>query len=53
MAHMLENVGATGIQFTASEADEMNRSVSAIQTRGARLPETIRVFSRVEAAPKL
>jgi len=30
MAHMLENVGATGIQFTASEVEELNRSVSAI-----------------------
>lgn len=53
MAHMLENVGATDIQFTASEADELNRSVSSIQIRGARLPEAVQVFSGVEAPPKL
>ena len=53
MAHMLENVGATGIQFTASEADELNRSVSSIQIRGVRLPEAVQVFSGVEAPPKL
>jgi aryl-alcohol dehydrogenase-like predicted oxidoreductase len=53
MAHMLENVGATGIQFTTSETEELNRSILAIQIRGARLPEAVQVFSGVEAPPKL
>jgi aryl-alcohol dehydrogenase-like predicted oxidoreductase len=53
MAHMLENVGATRIQFTTSEAEELNRCISAIQIRGARLPEAVQVFSGVEAPPKL
>jgi aryl-alcohol dehydrogenase-like predicted oxidoreductase len=52
MPHMLENIGATAVQFTASELAELNRSVSAIQVRGARLPDAVLVFSGVEAPPK-
>jgi len=52
MPHMLENIGATAVQFTASEVAELNRSVSAIQIRGARLPDAVLVFSGVEAPPK-
>lgn len=49
---MLENIGAEAIRFTASEIAELNRSVRAIQVRGARLPDAVQVFSGVEAAPK-
>lgn len=49
MAHMVENIGASSVQFTASEVAELNRSVSAIRVRGARLPEAVQVFSGVEA----
>ena len=49
MAHMLENSGASAIRFTASELGESNRAVAAIQIRGARLPDTVQVFSGVEA----
>jgi len=52
MAHMLENNGAAAIRFTAFEIAELNQSVSAIQIRGARLPDAVQVFSGVEAAPK-
>jgi len=52
MAHMLENIGAAAIQFTPAEIVELNRSVSAIQVRGARLPDFVQVFSGVEAPPK-
>jgi aryl-alcohol dehydrogenase-like predicted oxidoreductase len=49
MAHMLENIGAADVRFTPSELAELNASVSAVQVRGARLPEQVLVFSGVEA----
>ena len=49
MAHMLENIGADSIRFTPAELAELNASVSAIQIRGARLPDQVLVFSGVEA----
>jgi aryl-alcohol dehydrogenase-like predicted oxidoreductase len=52
MAHMLENIGAAAVRFTAPEVAELNRSVSAIQVRGARLPDAVLVYSGVEAPPK-
>jgi hypothetical protein len=49
MAHMLENIGAADVRFTPSELAELNASVSAVQVRGARLPEQVLAFSGVEA----
>ena len=53
MPHMLENIGAVAVQFTPAELADLNRSVSAIQIRGARLPDAVLVFSGVEAPPKI
>jgi aryl-alcohol dehydrogenase-like predicted oxidoreductase len=52
MAHMLENIGAADVRFTSIELAELNAAVSAIQIRGARLPDQVLVFSGVEAPPK-
>ena len=52
MAHMLENIGAAAVRFTPSELAELNAAVSAIEIRGARLPEQVLVFSGVEAPSK-
>jgi aryl-alcohol dehydrogenase-like predicted oxidoreductase len=52
MAHMLENNGASGIQFTPAELTELNSAVRAIEVRGQRLPDAVLVFSGVEAPPK-
>jgi len=52
MAHMLDNLGASAIVFTASEIAELNRAVSAIEVRGARLPDAVLAFSGVEAPPR-
>ena len=52
MAHMQENIGATGIRVTPAELTELNASVSAIQIRGQRLPDAVLVFSGVEAPEK-
>lgn len=49
MAHMLENIGAASVRFTPSELAELNASVSAVQIRGARLPDQVLAFSDVEA----
>jgi aryl-alcohol dehydrogenase-like predicted oxidoreductase len=52
MAHMLENIGAVAVRFAPAELAELNRSVSAIKIRGARLPDVVLNFSDVEAPPK-
>jgi aryl-alcohol dehydrogenase-like predicted oxidoreductase len=52
MSHMLENIGATAVPFTAAELAELNASVSAIKIGGARLPDQVLVFSGVEAPSK-
>lgn len=49
MAHMLENIGASTVRLTPSEAEELNRAVRAIDVRGARLPDAVQVHSDVEA----
>lgn len=49
MAHMLENIGAGSVRFSAAELAELNRGVAAVQVRGARLPDAVQVFSDVEA----
>jgi aryl-alcohol dehydrogenase-like predicted oxidoreductase len=53
MAHMLENIGAASIELTPSEVAELNAAVSSIEVRGARLPDSVLVFSGVEAPPKI
>ena len=52
MAHMLENAGAAEVRFTPAEVAELNAAVSAIEVRGARLPDMVLALSGVEAAPK-
>jgi aryl-alcohol dehydrogenase-like predicted oxidoreductase len=52
MAHMLDNIGAPEVQWTPDEVAELNAAVSAIEIRGARLPDAVLVFSGVEAPPK-
>lgn len=52
MTHMIENIGATKIQFTQGEIAELNAAVKAIEVRGQRLPDRVLAFSGVEAPPK-
>jgi aryl-alcohol dehydrogenase-like predicted oxidoreductase len=52
MAHMLENIGAAALDLTPSEVAELNAAVSSIEIRGARLPDSVLVFSGVEAPHK-
>jgi len=52
MAHMLENIGAAKLRFTAAEIAELDAAVRAFQVRGKRLPDAVQVFSGVEAPAK-
>lgn len=52
MSHLLDNIGATAVRFTAAEIAELNRSVAAIQVRGERLPAAVQAMSGVEAPQK-
>ncbi len=52
MAHMLQNIGADAVRFSASEIATLNAEVAAVQVQGARLPDQVLVFSGVEAPPK-
>jgi aryl-alcohol dehydrogenase-like predicted oxidoreductase len=52
MAHMIENIGSDKVQFTGDEIAELNKSVSTIQVRGARLPDGVLALSGLEAPPK-
>lgn len=52
MQHMVENSGADGVKFTSSEIAEFNSAVRAIEIKGQRLPDTVLVFSGVEAPVK-
>lgn len=50
--HMLQNIGAIDIRFSAAELAELNASVAAIKIRGQRLPDAVQAFSDVEAPSK-
>lgn len=52
MAHMLDNIGASSVRFSAAELSEFNAAVRAIDIRGARLPEAVQVMSGVETPPR-
>lgn len=52
MAHLLDNVGASGVKFTAEEVKQFNQELSAITIKGLRLPPAVLSFSNVEAPVK-
>jgi aryl-alcohol dehydrogenase-like predicted oxidoreductase len=49
MAHMPDNIGADAVRFSAPGIAELNQTVAAFQTRGARLPDAVLAYSGVEA----
>jgi hypothetical protein len=52
MPHMLENIAAGDVKFTADELKQFNQEVSAIEIKGLRLPQAVLNFSNVEAPTK-
>lgn len=51
-AHLVQNIGAAAVSFTAEELAELNTAVRAIEVAGKRLPDAVLAFSDVEAPPK-
>ncbi len=52
MAHMLENINAEQVKFTADELKQFNTEVDAVKILGERLPANVLQFSNVEAPLK-
>jgi aryl-alcohol dehydrogenase-like predicted oxidoreductase len=52
MAHMLENIGADDVRFTAAELTQFNSELNGIKIIGSRLPQFVEAFSGVEAPAK-
>lgn len=50
--HMLQNTAATGISLTPADMTELTRSLDAITIQGQRLPDSVQVYSDVEAPLK-
>lgn len=49
MAHLLDNVGAGEVVFSAEELRELNAAVAAVAVQGERLPPAVQAYSGVEA----
>ncbi|MFC0426447.1 aldo/keto reductase [Chryseobacterium scophthalmum] len=52
MAHMLENLKAEQVKFTANELKQFNTEVDAVKILGERLPANVLQFSNVEVPLK-
>jgi aryl-alcohol dehydrogenase-like predicted oxidoreductase len=50
--HMLQNIGAINVQFSADELIQLNKSINDIKINGNRLPDYVQVYSDVEAPLK-
>lgn len=52
MAHMLDNIGAAEVTFTADELQALNAALANIAIQGERLPPAVLAYSGVEAPAK-
>jgi aryl-alcohol dehydrogenase-like predicted oxidoreductase len=52
MAHMLDNIGATEVIFSADELEALNAALAEITIQGERLPPAVAILSGVEAPLK-
>ena len=52
MPHLLDNLGADGVRFTAAEIPELNTALARVPVHGERLSPGLLRLSGVEAAPK-
>lgn len=50
--HMLQNTAATSLSLTPDDMTELTRSLDAITIQGQRLPDSVQVYSDVEAPLK-
>lgn len=51
--HLLQNIGASAITFSAAELTELTENITAITIKGNRLPDAVQQYSDVEAVPKI
>jgi aryl-alcohol dehydrogenase-like predicted oxidoreductase len=49
MAHMLDNIGAADVVFSAGELQALNTGLAGITVQGERLPPVVQAYSGVEA----
>lgn len=49
MAHMLDNIGAADVTFSADELQTLNTGLAGITVQGERLPAVVQAYSGVEA----
>lgn len=49
MAHMLDNIGAAEVTFSADELQALNAGLAGITVQGERLPPVVQAYSGVEA----
>lgn len=49
MGHLLDDIGAAEVVFSAAEIETLNAELSSITIQGERLPASVAVFSGVEA----
>lgn len=49
MAHMLDNIGAADVVFSADELQALNADLADITVQGERLPPVVQAYSGVEA----
>jgi aryl-alcohol dehydrogenase-like predicted oxidoreductase len=52
MPHLLDNLGADGVRFTATEVRELNAALARVPIHSARLSAGLLRLSGVEAALK-
>lgn len=52
MAHMLDNIGAADVVFSADELQALNAGLAGITVQGERLPPVVQAYSGVEAPVK-
>lgn len=50
--HMRQNIGAADIHFTIAELAELDNAIAKIEIKGQRLPDSVQMFSDVEAPPE-
>ncbi|MGK7755187.1 aldo/keto reductase [Roseovarius sp. C03] len=49
MPHLFDNIGATSVQFSPAELEELNTEIAAIEVQGGRMPPVVQEWSNVEA----
>ena len=52
MAHLMDNIGADNVKFTATELEDFTTELNNIQIYGERFPASVQAISGIEAPLK-